>query len=262
MTIKHIRDFATKRGISLPSSEEVLYEAGDNVAKQFNFSLDELKSNVDRLVEADENEAHKVYKRHEREYVNQVLDELVAHLVNTGEISCIEEVGRALKAHSRLLDEFYVSLANGRKSRAGLAFGGFNITLFKRLKYPIVVKPKIDGKPDFVLPSKNRYEENASDCITFTSKRTLRERWKQVVTGQQTFLATIDKDLTRRNLREMQRKNVTVICPLDIQQRLYRNESNVISFQEFFRDYLDPAMKKWNESGEFGMFGVLNGDVR
>ena len=262
MKVENLRDFATSRRISLPKPEVILREAGDNVASEFNNSSDGIKVNFDSIVEADENETHRVYKRHEQIYVNEVLGEFIAHLISTGEMRSLDEVGNTLKAYSPLLDVFYVSLANGRKARAGRAFAGFHITLFRKLRYPVVEKPKIDGKPNILLPSMKHYEKDASDCITFTAKRTLRERWQQIATGRHTFLATIDKKLTRNVLDDIEAHNITLICPSNIKKCHYKNESNVLSFQDFFRDHLDPAMKRWNENGELAVDGVLNGDVR
>ncbi len=262
MKIENLRGFATSRRISLPMPEVILREAGDNVEREFNESSDGLKVNFDSIVEADENETHRVYKKYEQLYVNDVLGEFISHLISTGEIRSLDEVANTLKTYSPLLDEFYVSLANGRKARAGRAFAGFHVTLLKRLRYPVVEKPKIDGKPNILLPSMRHFESDASDCITFTAKRTLRERWQQIATGRHTFLATIDRKLTRNVLDDIESHEITLICPANIKQCNYKDERNVLSFQDFFRDHLDPAMKRWKENGELGDHGVLNGDIR
>ena len=116
-------------------------------------------------------------------------------------------------------------------------------------------QPVINGKPDFLLPSAGHYQENATDCILFTVKRTLRERWRQVTTegtrGNTYFLATIDESKSQNELGEMLDNRVFLVCPYEIKQRneKYRLAQNVLSFQDFFQDYLDPAMERWKRNG-------------
>ena len=91
------------------------------------------------------------------------------------------------------------------------------------------------------------------DCIVFTAKRTLRERWRQIVTegtrGLGFFLATIDDGVSQNQLDEMKRNRIYLVCPKHIKDDFYREAINVITFSSFFEDHLDPAMKRWKKSG-------------
>ena len=154
----------------------------------------------------------------------------------------------------RALDRFFLRLTQGRRPRAGGAFEYLLRELFVRLRYPFASQPIINGQPDFVMPSIEHFRANPPDCIIFTVKRTLRERWRQIVTegtrGLGFFLATIDEDVAERDLPEMMSSRINLVVPGRIKSARvdYKNAPNVITFEDFFRFYLDPAMDRWRHT--------------
>jgi hypothetical protein len=90
------------------------------------------------------------------------------------------------------------------------------------------------------------------DCIIFTVKRTLRERWRQIVTegtrGYLFFLATIDEKISSKQLQEIQSHRIYVVVPERIKNETYSAHSNVISFETFFEQHVDPAMRRWQKN--------------
>lgn len=154
-----------------------------------------------------------------------------------------------------VLNEFFLSLAQGRKSRAGKSFEDAVTILFDLLEIPYNAQAVINGKPDFLMPSKAHYENHAMDCIIFTLKRTLRERWRQITTegtkGSMFFLGTLDADKTEADIAEMLRNRIYLVVPIHIKDAKphYRDAVNVISFEVFFRDHVDPAMQRWRDNG-------------
>jgi hypothetical protein len=85
-------------------------------------------------------------------------------------------------------------------------------------------------------------------------KRTLRERWRQIVTegtrGLGFFLATIDEKITEAQLQEMKANRIYLVVGgrLKNDNEKYRQALNVITFEDFFRHYLDPAIQRWEEA--------------
>jgi hypothetical protein len=152
-------------------------------------------------------------------------------------------------------NDLFMSLSQSRKARAGSTFEYFIKEMFKKLDYPFEEQQVINGKPDFLMPSRAHYNTNAMDCIIFTAKRTLRERWKQIVTegtrGLGFFLATIDADVTKAQLMEMKRNRIYLVVPALLKQDIqhYKKAVNVITFEKFFQFHLDPAMKRWKDEG-------------
>ncbi len=150
------------------------------------------------------------------------------------------------------LDSFYMSVFQSRKSRAGGAFEFIIRELFARLGYPFSTQVNIEGaKPDFVLPSEEYLRANPLGSIIFTAKRTLRERWRQVVTEANTgygfFLATIDSKVTSNQIQQMATHKVHMVVPESLLTEIdhYNLANNVISFENFFKHHLDPAMARW-----------------
>lgn len=146
-------------------------------------------------------------------------------------------------------------MTQGRRPRAGAAFELIIRRLFVALKYPFTAQAIINGQPDFILPSVDHFRAYPMDATIFTVKRTLRERWRQIVTegtrGLGFFLATIDENISPHDLKEMLASRIYVVVPKRIIEANedYRNAKNVMTFEEFFKHHLDPAMKRWKSSG-------------
>jgi hypothetical protein len=166
-----------------------------------------------------------------------------------------KNVVRVLGENFFALDRFFLGLTQGRRPRAGAAFELIIRRLFVALKYPFTAQAIINGQPDFILPSVDHFRAYPMDATIFTVKRTLRERWRQIVTegtrGLGFFLATIDENISPHDLKEMLASRIYVVVPKRIIEANedYRNAKNVMTFEEFFKHHLDPAMKRWKSSG-------------
>ena len=154
------------------------------------------------------------------------------------------------------LDSFFLSVAQSRKSRAGKAFELILEELLgRRLGYPLDGQVNVEGAtPDFVMPSREYFDRNPIDCLLLTAKRTLRERWRQVVTEANVtysyFLATLDKNVTKSQLQQAAKHKiylVTTNSTIDLVEH-YDKAGNVISFEDFITLHLDPAMKRWGDN--------------
>ncbi len=193
-----------------------------------------------------------LYLEKEKEYGKKVFKILI-ETIKKDDPATIEFIEERIGDYFNDLDAFFLSLAQSRKSRAGSAFENMIKSLFKSLNYPFDEQQIINGNPDFLLPSRKHYDQQAMDCIIFTAKRTLRERWRQIVTegtrGLGFFLATIDHKVSRSQLEEMNRHRIYLVCPTKIRNEFYKDARNVINFSQFFEDHLDPAMKRWKKNG-------------
>jgi hypothetical protein len=229
--------------------------AGRAVAKNLgerNRDIEWIKQNFSALVEQVQADAYEEYKHAERSAGAETIAEVFIGLLGG---HSAEDTVRLFGTHFFALDRFFLGLTQGRRPRAGKTFEYLIKELFVRLHYPFSSQPIINGQPDFLLPSIEHFERFAADCIIFTVKRTLRERWRQIVTegtrGLGFFLATIDENVAERDLTEMLRSRVTLVVPERIKhiREDYEEAPNVISFEHFFRFYLDPAMERWREAG-------------
>lgn len=247
MLIDDLKKFAKHRGIDLISSSEIVQKMVSEVIE--NNSLEDIKQHFDTLLFQVEHDAYELYLSYEAQYRMDVFEAFTQALIEQKQLVDVNQTGRVLGEHFKTLDRFFMSLAQSRRTRTGRTFETIHNSLFEALGYPFDHRPAIKGTPDFLLPSVSHYKKNPIDCIIFTAKRTLRERGRQIVTertrGLGFYLATIDKKISSNQLTEMLQHRIYLVCPKAIKDDKYSDANNVISFAQFFRDHLDPAMTRW-----------------
>ena len=122
-----------------------------------------------------------------------------------------------IKGKFNELRDFYKSISQSRVSRAGGSLQNHIAFILDSLRYPLEVQKIINGKPDFILPNANLYYTTPGECVLLTAKRTLRERWRQIITegfkSPQYFLVTIDEEQTVNNLKEMAQHRIYLVVP-------------------------------------------------
>ncbi len=246
-------ELALQKKIILKSRADVVAEATQNLTTKYKYTPIQITAPFDELIYESETEAYTVYLKYEQIYGEKVIQNFIDYLIEQGEIKTTKDVGTALGKHFKILDAFFLSMAQSRKSRAGKTFENIHNNLFKTLSYPFDEQIVINGKPDFLMPSVAYYHTNPMDCIIFTAKRTLRERWRQIVTegtrGLGFFLATIDDNVSEAQLKEMLAHRIYLVIPDEIKKRCYPTIKNVLNFKDFFEDFLDPAVKRWKKQG-------------
>lgn len=219
----------------MPTNEDLCIQTADLILK--NLTPKQIKLNFSELF----------YKMHDEVYNQYLKKEQVI-----GDDLIVNNFPVIKNSPFNSLNEFFMSIFQSRKSRAGKAFEYIIRTLFKRLGYSFSEQVNIDGaKPDFVLPSEDFFKKRPMDCVIFTAKRTLRERWRQVVTeankGYGFFLATIDDGVSINQIHNMAEHKVYLVVPKKLKDGIpaYNSEYNVISFEDFFLKHLDPAVERW-----------------
>ncbi len=212
-----------------------------------------IKQNFSNLIEDIQRDAFNIYLKAQREAGRNSLKKVLSDKIPKD--ADREQIIEIVSDMFDDFDRFYLSLTQSRRPRAGSAFEIVLKTLFKKLNYPFDEQQVINGKPDFLMPSREHFDNNPMDCIIFTAKRSLRERWRQIVTegtrGLGFYLATIDETISSNQLEEMKGHRIYLVVPHDIKNRIwqYGNAPNVITFEEFFRHHLDPAVDRWKERG-------------
>lgn len=248
-----LKAFASASGIDLVDQKEIADSALDEINKKYAGNQNLIKQGFDEIVSELEDIAYKQYIKGEDEYGKRVFKTFAKYLLSTGQAKDTESLIEAISDNFRSYDRFFLSLSQARKSRAGKTFEIIHNSLFKKLNYPFTEQAVINGKPDFLMPSKEHYGVNPMDCIIFTAKRTLRERWRQIVTegtrGLGFFLATLDANVSDNQLSEMMKHRIYLVVPLSLKMEHYKNAQNVLSFRQFFADHLDPAMERWHRNG-------------
>ena len=140
-----------------------------------------IKTHFSELVSETQTKAYNVYLAHEAKECGRAIRAVFSQ--HLSENATANDLFKLIEDNFPVLDRFYLSLTQSRRQRAGTAFEAIVSALFKALHYPYTPQPDLgESRPDYVLPSIEWYGKFASDCIIFTCKRTLRERWRQVIT--------------------------------------------------------------------------------
>jgi hypothetical protein len=208
-----------------------------------------IKEHFSELVESIQRGAYAIYLESEKAAAGSALRDTL--MTFAGPNPTAERILDAVVANVHAIDRFFLGLTQGRRARAGSAFEVLVRQLFTVMGYPFTAKPKIDGNPDFVLPSKNYYQRRPLDCIIFTVKRSLRERWRQIVTEGKNargfFLATIDEKVSSVDIAEMERQKIYLVVPARLKAEIasYNKASHVLTFEQFLLHHVDPARNVW-----------------
>lgn len=231
----------------LPAGPQICSEAMRSLLADKHEDRDWIKANFSRLVEEIQVDAYRLYQDYEKRSAGDAFREILGPMLP--EHPTKDDFFELLGDNFTALDRFFLGLTQGRRPRAGKAFEQVIQVLFTGLGYPYTPQAKIDGQPDFLLPSEEHYKKFPMDCLIFTAKRTLRERWRQITTegakGLHFFLATIDETVRERDLAEMLASRIYLVVPERIEREFYADYGNVISFEKFFEQHLDPAMTRW-----------------
>ena len=237
----------------IPSGKAIANDAVKRVLRNKKASPAWVKKNFSALVESIQADAYDQYLIAERKAWKKAFTAVFGPLHK--KCRTPGEVADLISDNFYALDRFFLSLTQSRRVRAGTAFEVLIREFFVLLKYPFTPQPRIDGNPDFVLPSVEHYEADPLTVIIFTVKRSLRERWRQIVTegakGLGFYLATIDPAVSAVDLKAMQKQKIFLVVPATFKKKIthYAKATNVITFEDFFLSYLDPAMIRWNRGG-------------
>lgn len=245
-------DFLSELADKYMTSQAVLIErATEHVLAEMKIAtVPDLKAAFDEVLVSIEVETYRLYLEDERRMTAQAVRDLFfKSLEGTGPYSRDQVAGAADGAAIELA-RLFMHLSQSRRSKAGRTFETNLRGLFRRLSYPFDEQIVINGKPDFLMPGKALFDVNPAECIIFTAKRTLRERWRQITTEGKhfrLFLATIDEGVSENQLKEMLKQQVYLVIPRKKIEAsaVYGGAQNVLSFGEFFRDFLDPAVTRW-----------------
>jgi hypothetical protein len=235
----------------MPSNDAIRKVALAKALGEFSNDPNWIRTHMSEIVSGFEEAAHRAYRVAEADAQGQALRQAFGELVS--ESASARELLDVIARNGGALDKFCLGIAQGRKSRAGSALEACLAELFDRLGYPYSACPIINGRPDFVFPSVEHYKRHATDCIVFTSKRTLRERWRQIITegarGAHFFLATLDPNVRGGDLEDMRQNRVNLVVPERVRAAQYSEHPNVISFESFVLDHAEPAMARWRRNG-------------
>lgn len=245
--------FVARRNELMPSPAELVARAQERVQASVlpnQLDAEYVRESIDDLVLNLLDTEYELFKEAERAAGTVMLSEFLIERAPS-DASPKLSIPTLVDRHFNDLDEFFLGQSQSRRSRAGNSFERHLAFLFEHLGLPFEEQQVINGTPDFLMPNAELYRTNPGDVILVTVKRTLRERWRQVIVeGERIstyFLATIDERITQATLDEMAQNRIVVVIPAAIVAKTprYIDARNVVSFAEFLTLYVEPTSKRW-----------------
>jgi superoxide dismutase len=181
-------EFIRLRRQKMPRGDTLAKQAQDSLRKLYETNgLDlsnpqHVKSHCDQIIDELLMKEFELYEQKEQEVNVDLLWQIVKNSLPSSKHLTKSQLEQLIKGKFNEFQDFYKSILQSRRSRAGGSLQNHIAYLFRILAYPFEAQPVINGTPDFILPNALLYSQNPGECILVTVKRTLRERWRQIIT--------------------------------------------------------------------------------
>lgn len=239
-----LRDIRRQR---LPPSQTIVHEAArelgltkagvspEEILKNFNNRLRELFGRTLVVLERYEEQ---VYSRAVMPALAQRRSQAIQSLEATGNV---ELVSNALQLLYPDLWHIFLSRSQSRKQRGGLDFQEQIKLMFQLASIPFEEQTR-EYHTDFVIPSQEFFERDRTRAMIFSVKRTLRERWQEVVEElhhtncPNVYLATANeanKITQTTHIEGLRRYNMHLVVWDEVKQQKFVAEPVVRNYTEF-----------------------------
>jgi len=184
----------------MPSSQEIVQEALRRLSHDLSHP-DFVRKHFNALLRQTFEKTLEVLEEYEEEVDRKVLKE--AHF-------------KLNSAQYRLLRDYFLSVSQSRKQRGGKDFELQVQALLEKAGIPFEAQPKKE-RVDLVLPNRSLWERDRARAVLVSLKRTLRERWRQVVDElynlrcPNTYLLTAETSLPQNAVQEIFSRNIYLV---------------------------------------------------
>ena len=236
--------FQKKRRVELMPSGEKLARFAQ---RKCGFPLSQIKSNFNDCLKKLLDIEFKLYEQKEKECSEKIIREAERLKL----LKKTSSLASSFKYNYQNIRDFFRSISQSRMTRAGGSFENHVKYLFESLKYPFDSQTMLNGKVDYVIPSENAFRKNRTACVVISIKRTLRERWKQVVgelastNAGRIYMMTADEDISPSKINEMKKHNVNLVIWDDLKRKKFKKYYNVTGFSQFIKIDLPSSQKLW-----------------
>lgn len=144
------------------------------------------------------------------------------------------------EASDEVLWEGIKSLSNQRRKRAGVAMEGIMGAILRRCDIEFQPGLPRTGRADFICPSLKVFDTYSEYSVILECKRTLRERWKEVLDelakSHLVWLVTLDRGLTRGTVESIGDSNITLYARQSVFERLPKDPKHLRSIRTLLTD--------------------------
>lgn len=198
--MKSIDYLRTRRRNLMPSSQEVIEET----LKRLSHDLSDqafVRKHFNSLL-------HEMFEK-----TLDVLEECEEKV----DVGVLKEAGFKLnKTQYRLLRDYFLSVSQSRKQRGGKDFELQVQALLEKAGIPFEAQPRKE-RVDLILPSRSLWERDRARVVLLSLKRTLRERWRQVVDElynlrcPNTYILTAETSLPQNSVQEIFSRSIYLV---------------------------------------------------
>lgn len=187
------------------------------------------EQNFHEVLQALMDEGQHALRTHQKAALKQIIEMSDKIEVSDSELS------------ERTLWKGIASLSNQSRKRAGVHMELSVKWVLNRLNIPNDYGKPITGRSDLICPSMETYHTHPERCVVLEFKRTLRERWKEVIdeiskSGKTVWLLTLDDYISDDLVKSMERGNVTMYVPDSVYARLTQQPGRLRSLDNFITD--------------------------
>jgi len=243
------------RNESLPSSDEIVQKA----FKRLNLTKWSLSNPTGKKPEEIINEFNKYLKDVFKETLNvlesleeKVYEKIFKELCKMRSKK-IEQISRSVKSTEftyKVLKELYpdlwhifLSRSQSRKTRGGKDFECQIKYLLELADIPFesqVQKYHID----LLLPNSQLFRKDKTRAVLLSLKRTLRERWREVVEElhrvgcPNIYLLTVDSRISKEKVQHIARHNIHLVVWDEVKEKEYTENAMVLGYTELMKRIL------------------------
>jgi hypothetical protein len=246
---------------TIPSEIILVQQTAEELAL-YEMSREKLRKNFDEVLWNFDRKEFEKYERYELEFVRKVIDELfkITKKDLREEISkkqVKETIMSLFLEWYPYLQFLFKSIGNSRKMRGGQSWERKIGTLFDILGIPYDKQKQINrARFDFIIPSVKAYRDNWSMCALISTKRTLRERWTEIlgevgdVRAGAIYLMTTDEGITQSMADRIGGRMIKIVV-WDYVAKNFRKTPNVLGFTRFMNVELKHILDYWKDRGWF-----------
>jgi hypothetical protein len=144
----------------------------------------------------------------------------------------------------------FLSRSQSRKARGGSDFEYQVRYLLELADIPFEPQPK-KYHIDLLIPNSQAFQRNRTRTLILSIKRTLRERWREVVEelyntrSPNVYLLTADELISTNQVNELKKYNIHLVVWDEVKSRKFSNEPIVLGYSQLMRREIKTFMEFW-----------------
>jgi len=238
------KDFQKELWSSLmPSGTELAKKAQEKLTIDKSELPQRFNSYLRKLIDLE----FEIYKNYERDSATEIIQKAEKKGLLTSKEALVEN----FKQNYSQFWGLFLSISQSRKTRAGGSFERHVKYLFQLLDYPFERQQDLDGVVDYLIPSLAAFKKNRTACVVLSAKRTLRERWRQVIgelastNAGKIYILTADEDISHSKVAEIATHNINLVVWDEYKKKKFADNYNVIGFTDLVNVHLPASKNLW-----------------